>query len=51
MNWQDFFDTHKDYLVELRFYECARSFTLEELYQAFKSRLGDEPSEPSLGSR
>ena len=33
---------HKDYHVEAYFYECRRSFTLEELYQAFKARLKDE---------
>ena len=42
MNWQDFFKAHSLYRVETYFYDSRDSFTLEELYQAFRARLFDE---------
>lgn len=48
-DWRDFFDTHKDYLFEGRFYECARAISLEELYQAFKARLEHERKSEECG--
>lgn len=42
MNWEDFFARHGDYALVVKFYECERSFSLEEMYQAFKERLEAE---------
>lgn len=36
---KEFFKTHEDYNIRVTFYECTQSFTVEELYQAIKSRL------------
>jgi hypothetical protein len=35
----DFFERYRDYRVKASFYENADYFTMEDLYQAFKSRL------------
>jgi hypothetical protein len=39
MEWEAFFREHKDYVVETYFYECRGSFSLEDLYCAFKARM------------
>ena len=44
-SWAAFFKEHMDYRVESHFYECRNSFTLEEMYQAFKARLDCERKE------
>lgn len=41
-SWQEFFDEHADYYVGTFFYDNRGSFSLEELYQAFKARLEAE---------
>lgn len=46
-DWQDFFEKHRDYTVQASFYECRRDFSMEDLYQAFKSRLLTELVEAS----
>lgn len=45
MDWQKFFEEHKDYQVETYFYENRNSFSLEEMYQAFKARYEAERTE------
>ena len=42
MSYHQFFKDHEDYCITAQFYECNRSFTLDELYEAFKDRLTDE---------
>lgn len=39
VDWATFFSEHEDYRVEMHFHETRRSFTMEELYQAFKARM------------
>ena len=33
---------HSDYVITARFYECTNTFSVEELYQAFKQRFLEE---------
>jgi hypothetical protein len=41
--WRKFFAACGEYAVILKFYECERVVDIEELYQAFKARMRDEP--------
>ncbi len=41
-DWWKFFKDFEDHRVKARFYENERSFSLEELYQAFKAREKEE---------
>lgn len=47
MEWRDFFKDAEDYRIETRFYENGFSFTLEEMYQAFKARVVEELQLPA----
>lgn len=47
IDWEKFFAAHENYLLEAWFYECNRTFTVEECYQAFKARLHAE-SRPDI---
>lgn len=38
-DYQQFFSDMDDFRIEGRFYENGQSFTIEELYQAFKARM------------
>lgn len=42
MDWEKFFKEHEDYTVRAGYYKNSRTFSLEELYQAFKARLQQE---------
>jgi len=41
-DWKEFFQRHKDYVVNASYYECKSEFSLEDMYQAFRARLLDE---------
>ncbi len=38
-NWEMFFKENEDYRIGYAFYQKGSTFTVEELYQAFKERL------------
>lgn len=38
----DLFEKTEDYVITVKFYDCEQTFTIEELYQAFKTRLSKE---------
>lgn len=42
MDWEKFFLEHEDYRLTVSFYENRRSFSLEDLYQAFRARMMQE---------
>jgi hypothetical protein len=48
MDHEAFFRDHEDYVVVAKYYGSERTFTVEQLYQAFAARLQREqnPEEP-----
>lgn len=40
--WAEFFRLSEDFLFQMHFYENRLTFTMEELFQAFKDRLEHE---------
>jgi hypothetical protein len=45
VGWKEFFDRHRDFHVTMSFYGQERTFSLEDLYQAFKARADAERAE------
>lgn len=49
--WEKWFDRWGEYGVHAAYYECNADFSVEDLYQMFKSRLEAERASVSASER
>lgn len=49
--WEKWFDRWGEYGVHAAYYECNADFSVEDLYQMFKSRLEAERASVSAGEK